>query len=145
MSSTLKTLGTLSLIFGIFSLIAFCIPVFSVFIALVGFIFGVIVIVKTAQSEDSNGKAIAGTITSGIALLIGILVNVFIFSFFNRDNNFNFFNNNNNDTTQNYYIPNYDEVDTNYSDIDSLIIDNAQINNIDNSMSDTSNGPGSAP
>lgn len=144
MSSTLKTFSTLSLIFGIFSLIAFCIPVLSVFIAFVGFVFGVIVIVKTAQSEEANGKAIAGTIISGIALLIGIFVNVFVFNFSNRDNIFKFFNKN--DTTQNYYFPKINnDVDTNYIDIDSLIMDNDQINNLDNSMTDTSNGPGSAP
>lgn len=143
MNDNYRTFGTVSLILGIISLIIFCIPVIPFFIAIVGVILGIISIVNVSTYNDSNGIAIAGTIISGLALIISLVWNIFLFTNSDKGNDyFDFFNN---DTTQVFDFPEYQDVDTNFIDVDSLMLDDDEINDLDNSMSDTMNSPGSAP
>jgi len=113
MSNQIKTLGILSLVFGITSLVLFC-SILSLLIAL----------------------AFNGTILFGL------------WEFKDFIDGGDFFDN----TNDAYYDP-YDEdlyydpndIDTNLTDVDSLLLDNDQINDLDNSNPDFDNGPEGAP
>ena len=144
MAGQVKTLGVISLIIGILSLLVFCIPVVALIMAVSGFVLGISGIVSAKKSSESNGLSIAGTVLSGMALLIGIVWNIVVFTggrdFFKNDNN-NWF-----DDNDNYeYYDNYDDADTNYWDVDSLMLDEDEIDDLNQNMDDEDNGPGPAP
>lgn len=128
---------------GILSLVLFCIPIISFIIALVAFVLGTIALIKASKADQSQGKAIAAVIISGIALLIGLVWNVIFISVQTKQDYHNFFKNN---SGQIFTFPSYkNNIDTDFSDIDSLLLDTKDLNDLDNSMSDSSNGPGNAP
>ncbi|MBN2892565.1 MAG: DUF4190 domain-containing protein [Bacteroidales bacterium] len=142
MAGQVKTLGILSLVIGIVSLVVFCIPVISGLLAFTGLVLGIIGIVSASKSNEPKGLVIAGTVLSGMGFLIGIAMNLALFNnsndFFNWDSNFD----NNNDFYDPYY---YDDFDTNYTDIDSMLLDSNDLENLDPTMNQEDNGPGPAP
>ncbi|MEA3451040.1 MAG: DUF4190 domain-containing protein [Bacteroidota bacterium] len=143
MNDNYRTFGTVSLILGLISIVVFCFPVIPFFIAAVGLVFGIISIVNVSTYDDSNGVAIAGTIISSLALLISLVWNIFLFTNIDKEDAFfDFFNN---DTTEVFDFPEYQNADTNFIDIDSLMLNDDEIDDLDNSMSDTMNSPGNAP
>ncbi len=145
MSSDIKTFSIISLIFGILSLVFFCIPLISFLIALSGFVLGIIALLRASKADQPQGKAVAGVILSGIALLIGLVWNILVFDISRKANYQNFFKSNNSHIFNFPSYNNNNDIDTNFSDIDSLLLDQEDINNLDNSMSDTANSPGNAP
>ncbi len=140
MSNQVKTLGTISMILGIISLVVFCIPVISLIMAVTGLILGILGIVNAKKTSDSSSSSIAGTIISALAFLIGIVFNLALFGGI-KDGFIDDFNWNNN----NNYYDFYDDTDTNYTDIDSLLLDDDELNNLNPIMDDEDNGPGPAP
>ncbi len=154
MSNQTKTFGTLALVFGIVSLVLFCIPLFSVFIATLGVIFGIVAIIGATKENQDKGMSIAGIIISIFGLLIGIGVNVFIFGdlknktedFFNKFSN-NFYDDSlyNDDYYSDSLFDDIPDIDTNLTDVDSLLMNGDEINDLNNSNNDFDNGPGNPP
>ena len=152
MSNQIKTLGILSLVFGITSLVLFCIPIFSLVLAATGVIVGTIGVVQASKTNEPKGNVISGMIISILSLLIALAFNGTIlfglWEFKDFIDGGDFFDN----TNDAYYDP-YDEdlyydpndIDTNLTDVDSLLLDNDQINDLDNSNPDFDNGPEGAP
>lgn len=152
MSNQIKTLGILSLVFGIVSLVLFCIPIFSLLLSFTGLLLGIIGFSQASKTQEPKGTVTSGLIISILAFLIAVVYNATIFGLLGDVNNFfdggDWFN----DEPNPYYDPYYDDpyydpndIDTNMTDVDSLLLDPAEINNLDNSSNDFDNGPGPAP
>lgn len=142
MAGQVKTLGIISFIIGIISLLFFCIPVVSLVMATTGLILGISAIISAKKSSESNGLSIAGVVLNGMALLIGVVWNVIVFT-----GSGDFFDNN----RDNWFEDNFDnsehfeQSDTNYWDVDSLLLNDDEIKDLEPNMDDVKNGPGSAP
>jgi len=137
MSNKVKTLGVLSLSIGIIGLALFCIPIIAFVLATAGLILGIVGITMATKSNEPMSMNIAGTAIAGMAFILGLVWNILIFT----KNNNNFFNFNDDYNEKPYF----DDVDTNYYDIDSLIMDENDLKNLDPIMNDPDNSPGSAP
>lgn len=152
MSNQIKTLGILSLVFGIVALVMFCIPIFASILATLGLIFGIIGVSKANKTNEPKGTVTSGLIISILSFLIGVAYNGFILGLFGDFDDLWHDDDWFNDDPDAYYEDNpyynpYDpnDIDTNLTDVDSLLLDPDQINDLDNSNSDFDNGPGPAP
>jgi len=127
------------LLLGIVALVLFCIPGLPFILSIIGLILGILYF-NNNQIRSSKGLAISGIVLNSIALLIsGIILGAILKFTDNIENDEDIFD----------YFPDYDvqdyNLDTNFDDIDSLMLDTATYNNLDNTTTDTLNGPGSAP
>lgn len=75
-------LAIASLVLGIISFFALCLPVIPALTAIVGLILGIISLVK---GKGGKGMAIAGVILSGLSLLIAVLFIIGLMSFFTNE------------------------------------------------------------
>ena len=77
-------MGVASLVLGIIGLLLSFIPVvgfFGVVLAIIGLVLGIVDLVKKKKAEEKYGKALAGIICSGIAIVIVILYTVLFGAF----------------------------------------------------------------
>jgi hypothetical protein len=78
--------GTAALVFGVVALVLVVLILFSplgVLLGLVAVILGILGIVRVNQGQaDNRGQAVAGLVTGGLALVIGLVFVVSIGSFF---------------------------------------------------------------
>lgn len=73
-----SNLAAVSLVLGILSLVLFWVPWLTFILAVIGLITG---IVSLVQHRDGHGVAVAGVITSGIGLLIALIIGaIYIFA-----------------------------------------------------------------
>jgi hypothetical protein len=143
MAGQVKTLGIISLIIGIIALLFFCIPVVSLLMATTGLILGISAIISAKKSNEPSGLSIAGVVLSGMAFLIGLVFNIIIFT---GGGNGDFFNNGDIWFDDDFENPeHFEQPDTNYWDVDSLLLNDDEIENLDQNMDDVDNGPGPAP
>jgi len=138
MNSTIKTLYLVSFVFGIFAIVLFFVPFFSFLVALAGVIICTYVFFK--NDNEYKRKIITPLILNIIALIIAIIYNLAFFKEIKQQ----FYPYYDPDTNS-YYEPYEPYIDTTMDDTDSLMLDENDLNNLDNSMTDTSNGPGNAP
>ena len=131
-------LATASLVLGIIALVIFCIPVLALILAIIGLILGISYLSRS-EVKSVKGRAISGIVLNIIAILLSL---VFAFGVYwyakNKLDDVDFEEN----PFENYFPS---ELDTNFDDIDSLMLDTADYNNIDNVSTDTTNGPGTPP
>ena len=66
-----SNMSAISLVTGILSIVLFWVPWLTFILAVIGLITG---IVSLVQHRDGHGVAVAGVITSGIGLLIALLI-----------------------------------------------------------------------
>lgn len=133
-----RGLGIAGLVLGIIGFIISCTPFLGILFGLVGTILCIIGLVRANKVNARKQLIIAGLVISIIASVLGttflllyyqkLLHNIFEQVDNNRNNDNNF----------------YDQNDK-YNNFDSLKIDDEDIDNLNKSMNDTTNGPGSAP
>lgn len=138
METNFKIYYLLSLVFSIVSLVLFFVPIFSVISAIAGFVFGILAL--TTNENKYRRKIVIPLIISLISIFVGIVYNAKIYENLKKQ-------------TNNYYYPDTSSFSTPYEpstdtiipEPDSLMLDKQQLNNLNNSMTDTNNGPGTAP
>jgi hypothetical protein len=153
MNVRVNSFGTVSIVLGVVVLFLFCLPIISVFLAAIGLVFGVLSYAEAKKQNESTSKGITGIMLNVLALLLSISVNVYYFE--NRkdfldgfDNSYDeYWDDNWDDSLDNYDENNYydDDMDTNFSDVDSLMLDENQLNDLNNTIDDPDNGPGTPP
>jgi hypothetical protein len=89
-------MGTAALVVGVVALVLVVLFLFAplgAFLGLLAALFGILGIVRVNQGvADNRGQAVAGLVTGGIALLVGILITISIGTFFaTHVNDFNDF------------------------------------------------------
>jgi membrane-bound ClpP family serine protease len=89
-------LGTAALVLGVVALVLVVLLLFSplgAFLGLLAVLFGVLGLIRANRGEaDNRGQAVAGLVTGGIALLVGIFLTVSIGTWFaTHVNDFNRF------------------------------------------------------
>ena len=130
--------ATASLVLGIIALLIFCVPVFALILGIIGLLLG-IVYFGNNDVKSVKGRAISGIVLNIIAILLSLVFTLGIYWYAkNQWNNID----GEDDPFETYFFPG---TDTNFDDIDSLMLDTANYNNIDNVSTDTTNGPGTPP
>jgi hypothetical protein len=89
-------MGTAALVLGVVGLVLVLLLLFSplgAFLGLLAVLFGILGIVRVNRGEaDNRGQAVAGLVTGGIALLVGVFLTISIGTFFSTHvNDFNRF------------------------------------------------------
>jgi hypothetical protein len=137
-----RGLGIAGLVLGIIGIITSCIPVFGLFLGLVGLVLSIVGLSKANKVNAKKQLIIAGLLVSIFAAILG---SGFLILYYQKygDNFFEQLDDYKNDDGI-FYNQNdeFDEMDNNF---DSLKLDEDDIDNLDKSMEDPKNGPGSAP
>jgi hypothetical protein len=89
-------MGTAALVLGVVALVLVLLLLFSplgAFLGLLAVLFGILGIVRANRGEaDNRGQAVAGLVTGGLALLIGIVITISVGTWFaTHVNDFNQF------------------------------------------------------
>ena len=89
-------MGTAALVIGVVAIVLVLLLLFSplgAFLGLLAVLFGIIGLMRANRGEaDNRGQAVAGLVTGGIALLVGVFVTISIGTFFaTHVNDFNQF------------------------------------------------------
>lgn len=129
-----RSYGIGGLVLGIIGILTACVSVGLLF-GLIGLILSIIGLIKANKANARKQLIIAALVVSIIATLFGSIALGYYIK--NSDSMFN--TNNNNIFDQN---ERFDRINENF---DSLELDEEDFNNLDKSMEDQKNGPGSAP
>jgi amino acid transporter len=143
MNKKKKDLAHISLIFGIISIIIIFFPFINVFLSLTGFTLSIVACREAKFYKSTKNKSIISLIINSLALILSILFLYFMFiSILHKDKTDN--SDLNNINKPELVLPE-NKNDSLVNDNDSLLLDSSEINNLDNTVYDTTNGPGNAP
>lgn len=137
METNFKVYYLLSLVFSVVSLVLFIVPIFSLISAIAGLVF--VILALTTNENKYRKKIIIPLIISLVSIFFGVVYNIKLYENLQNQTNDYYYP----DTSS--FSPYEPSIDTIIPESDSLMLDNHQLNNLNNSMTDTNNGPGTAP
>ena len=142
-----KGFGITGLILGILGIILFCIPFVGLAFGVIGLILSIVGLAQANKERAQKSLIIGALVVSIIASMIGGAYATLLFKAGDKNfwqNMFDEFGSSDYDDDS-YFYDVQEELDKLDKDFDSLNLDSVDIENLDKSMSDKENGPGSAP